>query len=157
MDTATVVPTHAKIAKSLNEGAATFSYIGHGPIHLWADENIFQPEDVAMMTPQPEQPLVLTMNCLNGYFYFHFFDSLAETLVEAEDRGATAAISPSGLSLDGPAHRFHKLLLNEILHGKHERLGDAILAAQNDYVETEAYPELLRVYHLFGDPALQLK
>ena len=149
--------TRAEIAKSLNEGAATLSYIGHGAIHLWADENIFQLEDVAMLTPQPEQPLVLTMNCLNGYFHFPFFDSLAEALVEAEDRGAIAAISPSGLSLDGPAHRFHKLLLNEILHGGHERLGDAILAAQSDYVDAGAYPELLRIYHLFGDPALRLR
>ena len=149
--------TRAEIAKSLNEGAATLSYIGHGAIHLWADENIFQREDVALLTPQPEQPLLLTMNCLNGYFHFPFFDSLAETLVEAEHRGAIAAISPSGLSLDVPAHRFHKLLLNEILHGGHERLGDAILAAQSDYVETGAYPELLRIYHLFGDPALRLR
>ena len=36
------------------------------------------------------------------------------------------------------------------------RLGDAILAAQGAYADTGALPELLSIYHLFGDPALML-
>ena len=41
---------------------------------------------------------------------FSFFDSLAEGLLKAEGRGAIAAFSPTGLSLNTPAHRFHKAL-----------------------------------------------
>ena len=36
-------------------------------------------------------------------------------------------------------------------------LGDAVLAAQEDYAETSAFPELLAIYHLFGDPALLMR
>jgi hypothetical protein len=149
--------TRARILRELDSGAATLSYIGHGGIHLWADESIFQTSDVALLSPQGEQPIALTMNCLNGYFHFPYFDSLAEGLMGASGKGAIAAISPSGLSLDGPAHRFHQALLAEILHGSHERLGDAILATQRSYVESGAYPDLLRIFHLFGDPALRLR
>jgi hypothetical protein len=39
----------------------------------------------------------------------------------------------------------------------HERLGDAVMAAQEAYAETGAFPELLRIYHLLGDPALRLR
>ena len=150
-------PMRDAIVRSFDDGASLISYIGHGGIHLWASENIFNRSDVALLSAQPRQPLLLTMNCLNGYFHFPYFDSLAEALVTAEDRGAVAAFSPSGLSLDEPAHRFHKILLEALLDEENMRLGDAVLAAQKGYLETGAFPELLRIYHLFGDPALTLR
>ncbi len=45
-------------------------------------------------------------------------------------------------------------LLTELVSGRHERLGDAVLAAQTAYAHTGALPELLNNYHLLGDPAL---
>jgi hypothetical protein len=97
------------------------------------------------------------MNCLNGYFHLPFFDSLSEELVKADNKGAIAAFSPSGMSLNEPAHLYHQALLNELFHGNHLRLGDAVLAAQQDYADTGAFPELLSIYHLFGDPTLTLR
>jgi hypothetical protein len=97
------------------------------------------------------------MNCLNGYFTFPYFNSLAEELVKAEGKGAIAAIAPSGLSLNEPAHEYHKALLGELVSGRHQRLGDAFLAAQSSYAAAGAFPELLRIYHLLGDPALTLR
>jgi hypothetical protein len=43
--------------------------------------------------------------------------------------------------------------MREIAAGGHVRLGDAILAAQERYTDSGQMPELLAVYHLFGDPA----
>jgi hypothetical protein len=45
----------------------------------------------------------------------------------------------------------------ELTSGRHERLGDALTAAQRTYAETGLMPELLSVYHLFGDPAMALR
>ena len=59
--------------------------------------------------------------------------------------------------MNDPAHRFHQALLRELVDGNHERLGDAVLAAQEAYAETGAFPELLSIYNLFGDPALTLE
>jgi hypothetical protein len=146
-----------EILRAFDEGASLVSYIGHGGIHLWADEDILDTSDVASLEPQPRQPLLLTMNCLNGYFHFPYFDSLSEELVKAEGRGAIAAFSPSGLSMNGPAHLFHEALLDELIRRSHARLGDAVLAAQDRYAATGAFPELLSIYHLLGDPALRIR
>jgi hypothetical protein len=132
------------------------SYIGHGAIHLWADENILNIDDVEDLAPQADQPLLLTMNCLNGYFHFPFFDCLAEGLLEARDKGTVAVFSPSGLSLNDAAQVFHRVMLEELVHGGHARLGDAVLAAQAAYADSGALPEMLAIYHLFGDPAMKL-
>jgi hypothetical protein len=157
LESLTPAALRSEISRSFDDGASLVSYIGHGGIHLWADENVFNIRDVDALSQQPLQPFVVTMNCLNGYFHFPFFDSLAEKLLVAPGRGAIAVFSPSGLSRNDAAHRFHELLLDAVYNAPHERLGDAILAAQSAYAETGAFPELLSVYHLFGDPALRLR
>ena len=128
-----------------------------GTINLWAGEIVFNASDVASLSPQSQQPLLLTMNCLNGYFHFPYFNSLAEELPKAEDKGVIAAFSPSGLSVNDPASLYHAALLRELFHGSHGRLDDAVLAAQKRYADSGAFPELLSMYHLFGDPALKLR
>ena len=100
---------------------------------------------------------MLTLNCLNGYFVAPTLDSLAEAFLKVEGRGTIAAISPSGLSEDGPAHQLHRALLGEIARGHHARLGDAILAAQESYARLGLRPELLSIYHLLGDPGMVLQ
>ena len=97
------------------------------------------------------------MNCLNGYFHTPWSDSLAEKLVKAEGKGAIAAFSSSGLSLNQAAKVYHKAMLDQILYGTHERLGDALLAAQSAYADSGADPEMLAIYHLLGDPALKIQ
>jgi hypothetical protein len=109
--------------------------------------------DAPNLLAQSRQPLLVTLNCLNGYFVAPSYESLSESLVKAEGRGAIAAFSPSGLSLDGPAHQYHRALMAELTSGRHERLGDAVLAAQAAYAQTGLMPELLAIYHLLGDPA----
>jgi uncharacterized delta-60 repeat protein len=149
--------TRTSIRKAFDEGSSLMSYIGHGGIHVWADENVLHLDDVERLSPQPEQPLLLTMNCLNGYFHFPYFDALAESLTKAKGKGAIASVAPSGLSVNDAAHVLHEALLEELVHGGHLRLGDAVLAAQARYAESGALPEMIAIYHLFGDPALGLR
>jgi hypothetical protein len=151
------VETRRAIVESLDRGASLLSYAGHGGIALWASENIFEGSDVESLSPQESQPIAMTMNCLNGYFHFPYFDALGEALVKAKRKGAIAAFSPSGLSLDAPAHLYQQALVVELTSGGHQRLGDAVLAAQRTYAESGVFPELLSIYHLLGDPALQIR
>jgi hypothetical protein len=97
------------------------------------------------------------MTCSNGYFTHPWSNSLAEDLTLAPDKGAIAAFSPTGLSLDAAAHLYHRALVQELESGHHQRLGNVVLAAQQDYTQTGAFPELLAIYHLFGDPALMVR
>jgi len=124
---------------------------------VWASENVWNSWDAASLQAQSRQPLLVTMNCLNGYFVAPSYESLSESLLKAEGRGAVASFSPSGLSLDGPAHQFHRALMRELTSGGHERLGDAVLAAQVSYAGSGLMPELLSVYHLLGDPGMRIK
>ena len=133
------------------------SYVGHGSTVVWASENVLNSTDVPGFLPQPHQPFLLTMNCLNGYFQVPTMNSLAEQLVKAEGKGAIAAFAPSGLSVNDAAHVYHKAFLQEILSGNHPRIGDALLAAQITYAASGAFPELLDIYHLFGDPAMRIR
>jgi hypothetical protein len=149
--------TKARLFDSLDQGLSLLSYVGHGGHAIWADESILTSWDIPSLRAQSRQPLVLTMNCLNGYFVASTFDSLAEAFLKAEGRGSIASFSPSGLSLDGPAHVYHRALMAEITSAQHARLGDAILAAQKTYAASGQLPELLNIYQLLGDPALKVR
>ena len=149
--------TRPAILDAFNSGLSLAGYVGHGGAAVWASENVLNSWDTASLVEQSRQPLLVTMNCLNGYFVAPSFDALGEALMKADGRGAIASFSPSGLSLDGPAHVLHRALMAELTRGSHERLGDAVLAAQKSYAEAGAMPELLSIYHLFGDPALRLR
>jgi hypothetical protein len=149
--------TRNGILQAFDDDASIVNYVGHGGIHLWADENILNIDDVERFALQENQPLVLTMNSLNGYFHFPFFDSLAEALLKAEGKGAVAVFLPGGLSVNGAAHLFNLALLEQVLNGNQARLGDAVLAAQIVYTGAGAFPEMLAIYHLFGDPAMKIQ
>ncbi len=147
----------SQILDAFNQGLSLISYVGHGGGAVWANENMLNSADPASLLAQPRQPFMLTMNCLNGYFITPFYESLAEGFLKAEGRGTIAAFSPSGLSLDGPAHVYHRAVMQEITERSPPRLGDAILAAQKTYAQSGAFPELISIYHLFGDPALKVR
>jgi hypothetical protein len=149
--------TRGALLDAFNGGLSLASYVGHGGAAVWASENVLNSWDVASLQAQSRQPLLVTMNCLNGYFVAPSYDALGEAFVKASGRGAIAAFSPSGLSLDGPAHVLHRALVGELVNGGHARLGDAVLAAQTAYAQAGPMPELLSIYHLFGDPALPLR
>jgi hypothetical protein len=62
--------------------------------------------------------------------------------LKAPGKGTIAAFSPSGLSLDGPAHQYHRALMAELASA---------------YAQTGLMPELLSAYHLLGDPAMKVR
>jgi hypothetical protein len=149
--------TRTTIKAALDSGPGLLSYVGHGSTVVWASENVWNNQDLQTLAPQDQQPLLLTWNCLNGFFHFPPLDSLAEAFLKAEGKGALAALSPSGLSVNDAAQLYHKAFLQELTAGTHPRLGDALLAAQKTYADQGAMPELLSIYHLFGDPALRIR
>jgi len=145
------------ILDALNSGLSYLNYVGHGGPAVWASENVWNSWDAPSLQAQSQQPLLVTMNCLNGYFVAPSFDSLSESLLKADGRGAIASFSPSGLSLDGPAHQYHRALMAALTSGRHQRLGDALLVAQKTYADSGLMPELIGVYHLLGDPATRIR
>jgi hypothetical protein len=149
--------TRPAILDAFDEGVSLMSYVGHGGTTVWSSSNVLTTWDAPLLRAQSRQPVLLTLDCLNGYFVAPNLDTLPESLLKAAGRGVIAAFSPSGLSLDGPAHQYHRAVMDELASGRHERLGDAILAAQETYAETGLMPELVGVYQLLGDPAQKMR
>ena len=145
------------IASAFDAGASLMSYLGHGGVAVWASENVWNDWDVPALLPQAEQPFVLAMDCLNGYFHHPSVGALGEELVKAQGKGAIGAFAPSSLSVHWAAAIYHQLLVRELTSGRHQRLGDAILAAQTAYIEAGARPEMLLSYQLLADPALRIR
>jgi len=152
-----VTATRERVLGSLDQGLSLLSYVGHGLQTAWASEYVLLTKHLAALQAQPQQPLLVTMNCLNGYFTGPTYDSMAEVFLKAQGRGAIAAFSPSGLSVDSAAHLYHRALMAEITSTRHARIGDAVLAAQKAYADTGVMPELLGVYQLLGDPAMRIR
>ena len=150
--------TRAAVYEAFDSGASLMSYLGHGALALWASENVFNNSDVAKLASQAEQPFVMTMNCLNGFFHRpSVMNSLAEELLKAEGKGAIGVFAPSSLSVNWAAVLYHEALVGELTSGRHERLGDAVLAAQSTYADTGARSDHLSIYQLLADPALKIR
>jgi len=81
------------IKDALDRGTSLLTYMGHGGIHLWASENVFDIYELNALEPQAEQPLLLTLNCLNGYFHFPYFNSLGEAFLKASGKGRRGLLS----------------------------------------------------------------
>jgi hypothetical protein len=148
--------TRAAITQAFDSGASLMSYIGHGGTAVWASENIWNFSDVARLAPQAQQPFLMTMDCLNGFFHHPRMNSLSEELLKADGKGAVGTLAPSSLSVHWAADVYLEALTRELVSGRHQRLGDALLAAQAAYIEAGARPELLRTYQLLADPALPI-
>ena len=69
--------TRQKIKDAFNEGASLMSYMGHGATAIWARRRSSRTSTSRASSAQPRQPLLLTMNCLNGFFHFPPLNSLA--------------------------------------------------------------------------------
>jgi hypothetical protein len=60
--------TRPAIQEALDGGLALLCYVGHGGSAVWASENVWTSWDALKLLSQSRQPLLLTTNCLNGYF-----------------------------------------------------------------------------------------
>jgi hypothetical protein len=148
---------HARIMGAFDAGASLMSYVGHGSYRLWAANSLLLDNDVDLLQAQPRQPLLLTMTCSTGYFVPTSRNSITERLVLAQGKGAIAAFSPTSESYNDAAHIFHAALVDRLESGAYDRLGDLVLDAQIEYADSGAFPDMLSLYHLFGDPALVIR
>ncbi len=82
----------------LNEGKVLVNYMGHGSTEIWAGGALFASADARALTNGGRLPLVVAMNCLNGFFHDLYTESLGEALLKAKHGGAVAVWASSGLT-----------------------------------------------------------
>jgi hypothetical protein len=107
-------------------------------------------------------PFVVGMSCLAGYFgglgYWEN-PSLMEELLRAQNKGAVAALMPTGETDTDGQHILNTALFEALFSDDIRRLGPAIAAAKQTLLANggDQYEQTSATFLLFGDPAMELK
>ena len=149
---------NAAIVDDLNgPGALLVNYIGHASVDRWAHEQIFVNGDIPSLSNGGRLPVVLSMTCLDGYFYYPGRPSLAEELVRADGYGAVSTFSPTGLGVATGHHVMQRRFYDAVYRDGVRELGPATLAAKAALYATGWNYDLIHTFTIFGDPALRLQ
>ncbi len=146
---------NAAIRSALAQGVALGVYAGHGGARLWADELIFGASDFDTLA-NADWPLLVVLNCLNGFFDAPNEESLGEVALEAPDRGAIAVVASTTVSALAGQDAFAAALAERLLRSNVRRVGDAMLQSMASLATSPGAEDVLRTFVLLGDPATQL-
>lgn len=142
------------IISALNQGVGILNYVGHGGVAVWGDELVLRAEDASILVNGKRLPIFTTFTCLNGYFNHPSTDSLAETLLWAENGGVVAAIAPSGRSFTSQQTPLADAFYNYLLTAEASTLGEALEFAKIMASSDPDLREVIHTFNLLGDPAL---
>lgn len=144
------------ILESLNTGALTVSYAGHGAITLWADEVIYRSSDLPFLRNTDRLPFVIVLNCLNGLFSAPLGDALGESMLLMPGGGAVAFFAPTGISPIGGQEILGEAIMRALFREGHLRIGDALLRGRAAAVGLPFFKDISESWVLLGDPATTL-
>jgi hypothetical protein len=110
-------------------------------------------DDARALINTNHPPVLVMMNCLNGYFQDPLQESLAEALMRNEHGGAVAVWASSGMTFPSEQALIN-LQLYRTLFGKTSlSLGEHIRFAKL----ATADADVRRSWVLFGDPTMRIK
>jgi hypothetical protein len=136
----------------LGQGPLMVNYLGHGGMMEWRG-NLFNAEDAEALPSAGRLPFYISMTCLNGFFQAPYGDTLAESLLKAEQGGAVAVWTSSGMTEPGGQLKMNQELVRQLFNGEDLTIGEAIMKAKR----TTSDKDIRRTWILFGDPTTRLK
>jgi hypothetical protein len=148
-DTATA---KSELLSHLNEGPALVNYMGHGSVEVWRG-NLLTSEDALNLENGMRLPFVVSITCLNGFFHDLYTDSLAEALLKAEDGGAVAVWTSSGLTYPAQQAVLNQELVRLLFSEESLTLGEAAMGAKAAVSDQD----IRKTWILFGDPTTQIE
>jgi peptidase C25-like protein len=147
----------AELLDAINRGQKIVNYFGHGSVNQWKGD-LLTNDDARSLKNGGRLPLFVMMTCLNGYFHDAFLDSLAESLLKAEDGGAVAVWASSGMTglYEQAAinqHLYAQLFGGGAAKGPRLTLGEAVMRAKSSAKDSD----VRRTWILLGDPTMRIK
>ena len=144
------------LTKELNQGAWLATYIGHGSITRWGQDNILNLESIAGLTDSTP-PIILQLTCLTGLFAHPQQNSLTEALL-THPRGPVLTVAATSLTLSNHQEPFAIQLLQKMQDPTIARIGDAFQEAKLslDIENSNGLREINDTFALFGDPSTLL-
>ena len=159
----------ADLIHAVDAGGLILHYSGHAGLNIWASEQIIDNrggnyrQDLTGLANSGRFPFVINMSCLAGYFIYPYsgsgWQSLAEGFMLPADRGAVAALMPTGLTSTSGQHVLSNALYETVFVEDRRVLGDAVLQAKRELLANggEGYADTSATFLFFGDPATRLK
>ena len=148
--------TRGELLTRLNQGRGLVSYMGHGALDIWAQEEIFRNEDVPGLQQEGRLGVFLVWACLNGYFQHPSQRSLGEMLLITPGKGAVAGLFPTGQTFPNDQWVMADALFGETLF-RQPTIGEAFMhAARSLHPELDGQRDVINTFLLLGDPALTL-
>jgi hypothetical protein len=136
----------------LGQGSLVVNYLGHGGMMEWRG-NLFNAEDAEALANAGRLPFYISMTCLNGFFQAPYGDSLAEVLLKAEQGGAVAVWTSSGMTLPRGQSVMNQELVRQLFNGEDLTIGEAAMRAKRATRDQD----IQKTWILFGDPTTRLK
>ncbi len=133
--------------------ARLLAYFGHASPRQWAVERLLHRDDAPALPPRDTLPVVVGLTCYTSRFH-ELQDTLDETLVRVDGRGAVATWGATGLTLSAGHDALGDGFAASWLGGA--RLGDAALAGKLSLAAGGSYLDMLDTYTLLGDPTLRI-
>ena len=145
------------IRDAINNGTWMVQFAGHGAPYRWTHEKIWTLDDIDSLTNGDQLPIVMTFNCLDGYFAYPDPDlfAIAEVMQRHPDGGSVAAISPSGLGYTYDQNQFRQMMMQAIFEDEAPELGLAFRQAQQAFYDWRGTHYLIDTMMLYGDPAMR--
>lgn len=146
------------LMEQINRGSLIVNWIGHGNEDLWSHENVlYGPTDFAKIQNGDKTALWVAATCEFAYWDLPEKQSLAEKIINAQERGAIGMVSSARLAFATSNAAFNysfydRLFKNYASTGLTMRIGDAVmLAKRGGYDRTNS-----EKYGVFGDPCMRL-
>jgi hypothetical protein len=138
-----------------NDGLAAVSYLGHGSLINLAGENLLDIAAVETLSNGSRLPLFVGLTCHIGRFDIPGFEPLSSVVLLNAAGGAIAVLAPGGASVNRRAKEIGSRFLPHGI-GTGRTLGEALLLTFRDVSSAPSTLDLLKTYHLLGDPAVRL-
>jgi hypothetical protein len=140
------------VLDSLNRGPKIVNYAGHGSIDLWRG-NLLNNTDAMHLQNKQSLPMVVTMNCLNGYFQDPLLEGLSESLLKSPNGGAVAAWGSSSLTFAEEQVPANQELFRLLFAEPTLTIGEVAVRAKAMSFDADVRYSWI----LFGDPTMRLK
>ena len=156
--------TTRRIRDMINDGVAMITYFGHGSPNIWSSERIWfggdsENSDNLMLTNSARLPFIVNMTCNSGAIDYpqpRWNVCISEDFMRTPGGGAVGCFVPTGPGLTRN-HETYSLQLNHaILTDEMRPVGAAATLAAWRYLALGGPPDLVRMFLLLGDPALDL-
>ena len=133
-------------------------YTGHGAPQFWASERLLTVAEVAGLKNGSRLPVIMSFNCLDGWFVDPkpSYQALAEVQQRQPGGGAIAAISPTGEGITPDQQAFRRILMTVMFKDNVREIGKALDLAKRRYAAQGGARYLIETMTLFGDPAMRL-